>query len=228
MTQTKGKLSNWIKKLAIVITILTTVTLIFSTILGFKRFSEVFNEHLSSPLYHLRTISEVTNKNVCVKLLEEVNANYSYLGNRNYSDNEVCQIIDAVKFSGTVKSKLTSPVITSCITAVQLSRWLNELGAKSVEHVGSYNCRKIRNSQKLSEHSFGKAIDISRLDDAVLEDHWNDSGAKGKKLRQAAKLACKYFTNVLTPNSNSLHKDHFHFDNKAGLYTRWHYWFGCK
>ena len=69
---------------------------------------QVFNEHFSSPLYHLRTISEATNKNVCVKLLEEVNANYKYLGNRNYSDNEVCQIIDAVKLSGTVKSELTS------------------------------------------------------------------------------------------------------------------------
>ena len=98
MTQTKGKLSNWTKKLVIFITFLTAVILIFSTILGFKRFSEVFNEHLSSPLYHLRTISEATNENVCVKLLEEVNANYKYLGNRNYSDNEVCQIIDAVKF----------------------------------------------------------------------------------------------------------------------------------
>ena len=228
MTQTKGKLSNWTKKLATIIAILTTVTLIFSTILGFKRFSEVFNEHFSSPLYHLRTISEATNKNVCVKLLEEVNASYKYLGNRNYSDNEVCQIIDAVKFSGTVKSKLTSPVITSCITAVQLSRWLNELDVKSVEHVGSYNCRKIRNSQRLSEHSFGKAIDISSIDDAILVEHWHDKGLKGKKLRKAAKIACKYFTNVLTPESNSLHKDHFHFDNKVGLYTRRHYWFGCK
>ena len=113
MTQTNRKLSNWTKKIAMIIAILTTVTLIFSSILGFKRFSEVFSEHFSSPLYHLRTISEATNKNVCVKLLEEMNAKYEYLGNRNYSDNEVCQIVDAVKFSGTVKSKLTSPVITS-------------------------------------------------------------------------------------------------------------------
>ena len=178
MTQVKGKPSNRTKKLAICSAFLITTTLIFSTILGFKRFSEVFNEHLSSPLYHLRTINEASNKNVCIKLLEEENANYKYLGNRKYSDNEVCQIIDAVKFSGTVKSELTSPVITSCITAVQLSRWLNELGAQSVKHIVYYNCRKIRNSQNLSEHSFGKAIDISRLDNAFLEDHWNDSRAK--------------------------------------------------
>ena len=227
MNQTKGRLSFRIKILVIFIIFSIISTLIFSSILGFKRFSEVFYEHLSSPLYHLRSMSEATNANVCVKLLEEVNASYKYLGNRNYSDNEVCQIIDAVKFSGTAKSKLTSPVITSCITAVQLSRWLNELGALSVEHVGSYNCRKIRNSQRLSEHSFGKAIDISSIDDAILVEHWHDKGLKGKKLRKAAKLACKYFTNVLTPDSNDLHKDHFHFDNRDGLYARWHYWFGC-
>ena len=158
----------------------------------------------------------------------------SYINKAKQQPEKVKQVLSKIRTDGfidtfdAVKSKLTSPVITSCITAVQLSRWLNELGAQSVEHIGSYNCRKIRNSQKLSEHSFGKAIDISRLDNAVLEDHWNDSGAKGEKLRKAAKLACKYFTNVLTPDSNSLHKDHFHFDNKAGLYTRWHYWFGCK
>ena len=227
MNQTKGRLSFRIKILVIFIIFSIISTLIFSSILGFKRFSEVFYEHLSSPLYHLRSMSEATNANVCVKLLEEVNASYKYLGNRNYSDNEVCQIIDAVKFSGTAKSKLTSPVITSCITAVQLSRWLNELGALSVEHVGSYNCRKIRNSQRLSEHSFGKAIDISSIDDAILVEHWHDKGLKGKKLRKAAKLACKYFTNVLTPDSNDLHKDHFHFDNRDGLYSKWHYWFGC-
>ena len=81
---------------------------------------------------------------------------------------------------------------------------------------------------KECKNKLKEAIDKSKLDDAILEDHWNDNGAKGEKLRKAAKLECKYFTTVLTPDSNSLHKDHFHFDNKAGLYARWHYWFGCK
>ena len=38
----------------------------------------------------------------------------------------------------------------------------------------------------------------------------------GKKLKKVAESACEHFSNVLTPDTNSLHKNHFHFDNGFG------------
>ena len=102
--------------------------------------------------------------------------------------------------------------------AIQLSRWLDEIEVVKVAHLGSYNCRKIRNSSTLSQHSFAKAIDITSLDDALVAQHWDDPGLQGQKLRTAALKACKYFSTILTPKSNKLHEKHFHLDNKPGLY----------
>ena len=39
----------------------------------------------------------------------------------------------------------------------------------------------------MSEHSFGLTDDISKIDEAVVKNHWNDSSINGKKLRTAAK-----------------------------------------
>lgn len=69
----------------------------------------------------------------------------------------------------------------------------------------------------MSENSFGLAIDISAIDGAVVSKHWKGKGARGKKLKEAARSACTYFSNVLTPLSNRLHHDHFHLDSGIGF-----------
>ena len=203
-------------------------TLMVCLVLGSDRFSELITEHSTKPLKaikHLQSNSDETN---CKAILDHLEVKYTYLGNRNYSDNPACMIRDAVKISGSRKATLNEPVITSCVTAIQLSRWLDEIEVVKVAHLGSYNCRKIRNSSTLSQHSFAKAIDITSLDDALVAQHWDDSGLQGQKLRTAALKACKYFSTILTPKSNKLHEKHFHLDNKPGLYKKWTYWFGCK
>ena len=65
----------------------------------------------------------------------------------------------------------------------------------------------------MSEHSFGTAIDISEIDGASVLHDWDDKASKGNILRKAALAACSYFSAVLTPESNRLHKNHFHLDN---------------
>ena len=40
---------------------------------------------------------------------------------------------------------------------------------------------------------------------------------KGEILKKAYRVACKYFNNILTPDSDKAHYDHFHFDNGFGL-----------
>jgi len=79
------------------------------------------------------------------------------------------------------------------------------------------NCRERRGSGLMSEHSFGMAIDVSAIDGAIVAKHWKDKGSQGEKLREAASVACKHFSNVLTPETNRLHQNHFHLDSGVGF-----------
>ena len=122
------------------------------------------------------------------------------------------------KYQGQAKAILNEPVITSCLTAIQLSIWLDDIEVVKVAHLGSYNFRKIRNSSTLSQHSFAKSIDIISLDDTLVAQNWDEPGLSSQKLRTAALKACKYFSTILTLKSNKLNEKHFNSDTKLGLY----------
>ena len=69
----------------------------------------------------------------------------------------------------------------------------------------------------MSEHAFGKALDIAafRLVDgrsiSVLDDYY-DKGAKGAFLREIHQKACDLFDVTLGPDYNADHANHFHLD----------------
>jgi len=84
---------------------------------------------------------------------------------------------------------------------------------------GTYNCRS-RNNQRgarLSEHSFGNAIDISAF---ILADGreitvmrgWRGAAVEQEFLREVFVGACRHFTTVLGPGADMFHYDHFHLD----------------
>ncbi len=89
-----------------------------------------------------------------------------------------------------------------------------------VEHYGTYSCRNINNAKhgRRSEHATANAVDIAGF---VLADgrrisvqgDWGKRTAEGKFLERVRDKACKRFNTVLSPDYNSLHYDHFHFDN---------------
>src|SRR5215469_5087350 len=86
-----------------------------------------------------------------------------------------------------------------------------------IDHLGAYSCRAVSGHDKLSEHAYGLAIDISgfRLSDGTsvsVERDWARSGPKSTFLHHAARAACGYFSVVLTPDSNADHFNHFHLD----------------
>lgn len=118
---------------------------------------------------------------------------------------------------------LACPVIASTDT------WLAEivqpaamlyLGARVIEmRSGSYNCRTRNNKRgaKLSEHSFGNAIDIMsfQLSDGrnvTVSKGWRGDMAEQGFLREVFTGACRYYTTVLGPGSDAFHYDHFHLD----------------
>jgi hypothetical protein len=114
-------------------------------------------------------------------------------------------------------------------------------GVVEVRDLGVYNYRCINNDGTppnctigLSEHSFGNAIDLASFTDAngdtyVVNDDWvidpDDktctSPTEPGKDTFLHEMICEIKANkiwniVLTPNYNSLHRNHFHVDLTAG------------
>lgn len=86
-----------------------------------------------------------------------------------------------------------------------------------IETFGTYNCRPIAGSGRLSEHAHSNAVDVSAF---VLKDgrrisvqnDWNGNRQARQFLEIVRASACKRFRTVLSPDYNAAHHDHFHFD----------------
>lgn len=150
-----------------------------------------------------------------------------------------CGIENAVRLTSVSGVTLSSPATINCTTARALKSWV-ETGARpavgntgggiaSLRVVAHYSCRT-RNNQagaRLSEHSYGNAIDIAGIGLAdgtemtVLTD-WGNSNY-GARLRRMWQAACGPFGTVLGPEADRFHRDHFHFDTadyRSGSYCR--------
>tara|TARA_Y100001970_G_scaffold293318_1_gene439303 strand:- start:6 stop:605 length:600 start_codon:yes stop_codon:yes gene_type:complete len=149
----------------------------------------------------------------CLKKLQDQTDDFVALGTFERGN---CRVKNAVRISSYKNTKISKDLILSCPTAVKVGKYFNELGAKNIEHMGTYNCRKIAKSKIMSEHSYGTAIDISKINGASVKHDWNKDSEKGKILFNAYEIACNYFSNIITPDTDRAHHDHFHFDNGYG------------
>ncbi len=150
-----------------------------------------------------------------------------------------CGIDSGVRVRSVSGVSLGPHATIDCPTARALNAWVERSavpavgdmggGISSLRVVSHYQCR-FRNSAssgKLSEHSFGRAIDIAGIglkngDEITLLTDWN-RGAKGRALASMWRGACGIFGTVLGPNANRFHLDHFHFDTaryRSGSYCR--------
>lgn len=147
-----------------------------------------------------------------------------------------CGIDNAVRVKSVLGVSLQPSARMDCTTANALKRWVDEglmpatdNQAASMRIVSGYSCR-FRNSAasgKLSEHSFGRAIDIAAIGlkdgrEMTLLTGWNTE-RDGPAWRQMWRAACGPFGTVLGPESNRFHRDHFHFDTaryRSGSYCR--------
>jgi hypothetical protein len=89
---------------------------------------------------------------------------------------------------------------------------------RSIETMGSYSCRNVGGSGRLSAHATADAVDIAAF---VLEDGrrisvtggWNGGTSDEREfLRVVHRSACKRFGTVLGPDYNAAHHDHFHVE----------------
>lgn len=150
-----------------------------------------------------------------------------------------CGIDSGVRVRSVAGVTLRPAATIDCRTATALKGWVARTakpavgqmggGVQSLRVVSHYACRN-RNSAssgRLSEHAFGRAIDIAGIglkngqEITVLTD-WN-RGAAGRALAAMWRGACGPFGTVLGPNANAAHRDHFHFDTaryRSGSYCR--------
>lgn len=148
---------------------------------------------------------------------------------------ESCGYSDAVRLtSGGALPPAFSPAVgTSCPVAAGLAMWSwstigpasrRILGSRvvSIEHYGSFSCRRVygRDEGAWSEHATANAIDVAGF---VLADgrritvarDWSD-GEEGRFLHAVRDGACRVFGTVLSPDYNAAHRDHLHLDQAAG------------
>ena len=149
----------------------------------------------------------------CLKQLDQYTDDFVSLGTFEKGN---CRVKNAVRISSFKNTELSGDLTLSCPTALEVGQYFSDIKAEYVEHIGTYNCRTISRSKIMSEHSYGTAIDISEIDGASIKNDWNKNTKKGTILSNAHKVACSYFSNVLTPDTDKLHHDHFHFDNGYG------------
>ncbi len=150
-----------------------------------------------------------------------------------------CGIEGAVKLRSVAGVTLSPRATIDCPTARALKTWVERGvvpavggeggGVSSLRVVSHYACRT-RNNQpggRLSEHAFGRAIDIAGIrlrngTEMTLLTDWN-SADDGAQLRQMWRAACGPFGTVLGPEANRFHRDHFHFDTaryRSGSFCR--------
>ena len=124
---------------------------------------------------------------------------------------------------------MSTPATLSCDAAQVFADWLTGVAdpaarkmldgrIKQVWVMASYTCRT-RNRQrgaKMSEHSFGRAIDVGgfTLGDGrkvTVKDGWRTAKIGGY-LKHVASKACGMFKTVLGPDGDRFHQDHLHLD----------------
>jgi hypothetical protein len=164
----------------------------------------------------------------CRALLDQAGVRYTVLPPRLYG---TCSYADAVRFApGGARRTAYAPADPgmSCPVAAGLSVWewnvvqpaaRRLLGSPvvAIEHLGTYNCRRIGGGNNWSEHATADAIDIAgfRLADGqriTVAANWKGDGPEATFLHQVRNGACKLFATTLSPDYNAAHRDHLHLD----------------
>lgn len=183
-----------------------------------------------------RTLPEPTRQTrQCLTGLDSQRIRYRRLPDRNFGGG--CHAIGAVQLLqvGTPTRNLGA---MTCALAYRYGRWAREVLQPAaerhfgkqvalVETMGTYNCRRIAGSNRVSEHGKANAVDIAAFTLAdgrriTVLAGWNSDDRRERAfLRELHRGGCETFEIVLGPDANAAHRDHFHFDmGDRGPYCR--------
>jgi hypothetical protein len=170
----------------------------------------------------------------CLAKLSSIDVRYAQLPDRSYGGG--CTAYDSVKLID-IGVPATGLGAMTCPLAANFAAWARYgvepaarliLGGEiaRIETFGTYSCRPIAGSNRLSEHAHSNAVDVSAF---VLADGrriavktgWAGAAQEQQFLRIVRASACKRFRTVLSPDYNAAHQDHLHFDmGGKGTYCR--------
>ncbi|MCX7284012.1 MAG: extensin family protein [Novosphingobium sp.] len=178
------------------------------------------------------SLSQSPQARACLANLGATEAKFSPLPDQYYGTG--CSTLGAVRLSalrsddGRLDVTNLGPV--TCPVASALQGWARfgvDRAARQimgsplvrVETMGSYSCRNVAGTTRLSAHATANAVDIAafRLADgrriSVVAD-WNSPSPQVRAfLRTVRDSACKRFGTVLSPDYNAAHRDHFHLES---------------
>ena len=193
----------------------------------------------SAPRHTVQQFTPRPEARQCLSQLGASRADFTPLPNRYFGAG--CSTLGTVRLSslrsdeGALGLSNLGPV--TCPLASTFAAWARFgvdraarqiLGSELVriETMGSYSCRNVAGSDRLSAHASANAIDVSGfvLADGrritVLADWAGGSGAEREFLRVIHGSACKRFGTVLGPGYNAAHANHFHLERSSSAYCR--------
>jgi hypothetical protein len=170
---------------------------------------------------------------LCIGKLDRVVARYALLPDRTFSPG--CSALGSVQLRD-IGTPTTNLGAMTCPLAFAFTQWvqsdlqvpaMGEFGSPvvRVETFGTYSCRSIAGSGRLSEHASANAVDVAAF---VLRDGrrisvlagWSGDERAARFLRSVRASACRRFNTVLSPDYNADHRDHMHFDMGRGPFCR--------
>ena len=173
---------------------------------------------------------------LCADALTQTGMKYDLLPNRTTGPG--CGFDNAVRLRE-AGIRLGAPLSLSCPMALSFFMWekhalqpaaLLHFGQRvaAIEHLGSYACRDINRGEgaasgSRSRHATANALDIagftleSGKPISILKQWQADNttaapNAEAQMLADAHQGACRFFSGVLGPDYNAVHRNHFHLE----------------
>ena len=181
-----------------------------------------------TPVTQLKLKRLNNDRDACLAALDTVpESELRYAPLADYSPTASCPLSNIVRMQSS-SVRFSQSFVASCplaIAWVMYERHALQPAAQAimgsrvaqVNHVGSFACRNVygRETGRRSEHATAEALDVVGFQfengqQISLINDWDDAGNAGKFLRAARDGACDTFGNVLGPEYNAAHADHFH------------------
>ncbi|WP_018918465.1 extensin-like domain-containing protein [Vreelandella zhanjiangensis] len=181
-----------------------------------------------TPITQLKIKRLSGDREACLAALDTVpDGELSYTPLADYAPTASCPLTNVVRMQSS-SVRFNQSFVATCPLALawvmyerhELQPAAQEImgsPVRQVDHVGSFACRNIyhRENARRSEHATAEALDVIgfRFENGqriTLINNWDEEGSVGEFLRAARDGACGTFGNVLGPDYNAAHADHFH------------------
>ncbi len=173
-------------------------------LVGAVSFGPKFYDHLRPQLYAI-------NSEGCLSDLKAKGVKFT----QARDGRGVCRTPNAVTVRQLGATKIDKPLTMTCNLANDLADWSSANQLQKIWTMGVKSCRKNRKNNTLSEHAYGNAIDIHKLQ----YDGRVHTVSPRTPLSTLHRSACLHFGVALSPISDRLHHDHFHLDSGYYLGT---------